>query len=381
MDVDALVAAWDEASETIYLRGALDSAGAVIYTIDRSFRIMHVNAAWDEFALANNAAHLQTPAVIGTNLLDWLHGEAREQTRRICEEIFRGERRRHETDFDCSSPTERRVFTMVISPLRDAAGAIVGATFVSHDITRRKLLEAEVEARNTELRMLVEELRRQHAVAEQEREKAERLARLAAAHAAQFGATIAAMADGVWIANESGLIVTVNDAGLHMFGLRRDEVVGQPVEALPHLVAVCRGERRHLGLRLALGGASIREECDVQLPDAAGQVTVDISATPVRNEAGAVVGAVAVVRDITQAKAMARLKDDFLSVAAHELKTPITALKGFTQLALRRSRYVPELEGLRRALHTIDEQADRITNLVHELLDANRIHAGKLELR
>ena len=50
MDVKASATGAVGASELTVLRGALDSVSAVIYTIDRSFRIMYVNAAWDEFA-------------------------------------------------------------------------------------------------------------------------------------------------------------------------------------------------------------------------------------------------------------------------------------------------------------------------------------------
>ena len=108
---------------------------------------------------------------------------------------------------------------------------------------------------------------------------------------------------------------------------------------------------------------------------------IELCATPILDAQGAITGAVTVVRDITRTKAMDRMKEDFLSVAAHELKTPITALKGYAQLALKRIGDLPEAGSARRFLETIDGQADRITGLVQKLLDVSRIHAGKLELQ
>jgi PAS domain S-box-containing protein len=212
------------------------------------------------------------------------------------------------------------------------------------------------------------------------REEAEQLAHVAAEQAAQLHATLAAMTDGVWICDRSGMIVSVNDAGLHMFGLERSDVVDQPVSVLADLLEVGRGERRRLGLRLALQGETIHAECDVCPHSTNADLTVDIRTTPIRDEMGSVIGAVAVIRDITESKVMERLKEDFLSVAAHELKTPITALKGYTQLALKRTPS-SEAQSTHRALRTIDQQADRITKLVQKLLDVSRIQSGHLELQ
>ena len=547
MDLDTPALASQDTNENNYLRGALDSAGAVIYTIDRSFRIMTVNASWDQFAMANEGAHLRASAVVGTNLLDWIRGPHREQTKQVCEAIFAGKLPRYESDFDCSSPQQRRICTLVVTPLRDPDGAIIGATFVCHDVTRRKLLEEEVRIRNGELGELVAALRRQRSAAERERDRAqalgqviatlnaslstqstvdtllsvttqlvqaqagavyllsedggrlvawgnrgldlehtdprafelatsaagqvlaqqapkeipdcsateglfyprladgslprslymtpisshdsaigvlavysserrsfddgeqwvlttlaasagialanaqlydeqvqgrkraEELAQLAAEHAAQLSATIGAMSDGVCMCDQTGRIITVNDTALQIFRLCREELIGHSIAILSDVI--CRGDRPHLGLQAALHGETVHVECGVQVRDVPDELVVDICATPIQDGNGTIKGAVTVVRDMTRAKAMDRIKEDFLSIAAHELKTPITALKGYTQLTLRRIGDLPELGSARRYLHTIDEQADRIGGLVQKLLDVSRIHTGKLDLQ
>src|SRR4029079_4716518 len=117
---------------------------------------------------------------------------------------------------------------------------------------------------------------------------------------------LGAMTDGVWICNQAGLIVAVNDFGLRMFRLRRSDVVDQPVAVLAHLFEIGRGERRRLGLRVALQGETMHGECDVWLRRGGNDLTIDIRSAPIRDDSGTLIGAVAVVRDLTETKTMDR---------------------------------------------------------------------------
>ncbi len=80
-----------------------------------------------------------------------------------------------------------------------------------------------------------------------------------------------------------------------------------------------------------------------------------------------------------------KVKDQFLSLASHELKTPIAAIKGYAQLANRRLAKVvdssPGVFATQEVLTKINDQADKLTGLVNDLLDVSRIQAGRLELR
>jgi signal transduction histidine kinase len=82
-----------------------------------------------------------------------------------------------------------------------------------------------------------------------------------------------------------------------------------------------------------------------------------------------------------QAQRAVRQRDEFMSIAAHELKTPITTLRGFAQLTLRRlARHqdAVDVDRLQQALQAIDQQSDKLNRLVTQLLDVSRIEAGKL---
>lgn len=79
-----------------------------------------------------------------------------------------------------------------------------------------------------------------------------------------------------------------------------------------------------------------------------------------------------------------QVKDLFVSITSHELKTPITTIRGQAQLALRRLKkqavVSPELNGLREAFATVDEQTGRLNNLLNELLDLTSLRSGKWAL-
>lgn len=84
-------------------------------------------------------------------------------------------------------------------------------------------------------------------------------------------------------------------------------------------------------------------------------------------------------------KEVNQMKDQFISMASHELKTPITTIRGQAQIMLRRlskQKELPkELADVSVALEKIDEQTRRLNALVDDLLDLSSIRAGKIELR
>ncbi|MBN9392891.1 MAG: PAS domain S-box protein [Chloroflexi bacterium] len=74
-------------------------------------------------------------------------------------------------------------------------------------------------------------------------------------------------------------------------------------------------------------------------------------------------------------------RENFLSVAAHELKTPVTGMRGYAQLLTRQvTKGTIRPEGLAQAVNTIYEQSNKLTQLINQLLDITRIEAGKLAL-
>jgi PAS domain S-box-containing protein len=98
--------------------------------------------------------------------------------------------------------------------------------------------------------------------------------------------------------------------------------------------------------------------------------------------AGRAAMAVDNARLYAEAQQAITIRENFLSMAAHELKTPVTSLRGFTQLLIRRLDLQKELEPdrLRQALETINQQSERLLRLIVRLLDLSKLEAGRLIL-
>ena len=135
------------------------------------------------------------------------------------------------------------------------------------------------------------------------------------------------------------------------------------------MVVPLRGRGRVLGAITCLGNPTRVSYTDVDLA----------LAEEVANRCGLALDNARLHAEAQQAK---RLRDEFLSVAAHELKTPMTTLRGYTQLLLRRAGDKQAVEPvlLARGLESIDAQSRKLVYLTEQLLDVSRIEAGKLRL-
>ncbi len=98
---------------------------------------------------------------------------------------------------------------------------------------------------------------------------------------------------------------------------------------------------------------------------------------PVKNESGIIQEIILIHEDITVRKELERQKDDFIGIASHELKTPVTSLKVFGQVL--RNRFVKEGNGgAALQLEKMDAQINRLTSLISDLLDVTKIESGKI---
>lgn len=124
----------------------------------------------------------------------------------------------------------------------------------------------------------------------------------------------------------------------------------------------------------ALSGETISsQETSMIRPDGK-HITILSSSAPVRSIWGMITGAVIVFQDITAQKSLEQQKNEFLSFASHELRTPVTAIQGFAEILQLQieSGQLPGLQSL-HALAIINEQSQTLTRLIDEMLDLTRI--------
>ena len=123
-----------------------------------------------------------------------------------------------------------------------------------------------------------------------------------------------------------------------------------------------------------------RAEGEIELPGAGpaantGTTRWHLTAEPVRDGNGSVVGITCAALDVTERRALERLQQEFISLVSHELRNPLASVKGYAQLMLRRGFFHEP------SLRSIVEQSDHLDRLISDLLDSSRVEAGRLELR
>lgn len=117
-------------------------------------------------------------------------------------------------------------------------------------------------------------------------------------------------------------------------------------------------------------------ECKFEL----GDKVIDASFAPVARQEGEPLSIVAVFRDVTRQAHIDRLKEEFISVAGHELKTPLTAIQGYTELLLSES--VGKVTRVQEDfLQIIKTNVKRLSELVNDLLDVSHIETGMIQLQ
>jgi PAS domain S-box-containing protein len=110
------------------------------------------------------------------------------------------------------------------------------------------------------------------------------------------------------------------------------------------------------------------------------EVPVALRATFVRDAAHRLERVVVVLREISRRKRLDRARSDLIATVSHEIRSPLTSVKGFTSTLLAKwDRFTDEQKKV--MLQTINYDADRVTRLLGDLLDVSRLEAGRLELK
>ncbi|NEB73771.1 PAS domain-containing protein [Streptomyces sp. SID14478] len=185
--------------------------------------------------------------------------------------------------------------------------------------------------------------------------------------------------DGLVVADESGRVVCFNAAAQRITAVPAARALGAPLEqALP--LEDLEG-RRWWQLTDPYGGLATRvgqPERNLLLP---GGREVLVTARYVRTRPlGPVRRVVVSIRDTEARRRTERSHAELIATVAHELRSPLTSVKGFTATLLAKwERFTDEQKRL--MLETVDADANRVTRLITELLDISRIDSGRLELR
>ena len=158
---------------------------------------------------------------------------------------------------------------------------------------------------------------------------------------------------------------------------------GQTAEQLLDVLTFRRADGREISLRefplaeaLSTGETVRAEEIVIGVPDGRS-VSVLLNATAIRSEEGQVESVVVTLQDMTALEELDRLRAEFLGMVSHELRAPLTSIKGSAATVLGSSADLDPAV-VRQFFRIIDEQADHMHDLVADLLDVARIETGTL---
>lgn len=191
-------------------------------------------------------------------------------------------------------------------------------------------------------------------------------------------AILSGLAEGVVAVDRSERVIHMNAEAARILGACVGESLGKPIWEVTRTRVVCEA----LSATLRGGGHG----GEFAIPAEKMDTVLELRTSPLRGAGGELVGAVAVLADVTELRRLAMVRRDFVANVSHEMKTPLTALRSMAETLLDD----PKMGSRRRRefLERIIRQSDQVSELVSDLLELSRIETrsesapdGGVELR
>lgn len=177
--------------------------------------------------------------------------------------------------------------------------------------------------------------------------------------------------DGILVINQEGQIVLFNPAFLKLLNIAKHIRIGDSIfEVVP---ADLQDQIREIFLQKDHFKA-INQEITIDPPY---KMVLMANTTPILDSNGALLGAVSVLRDISELKKIEVLRSQFVNMAAHELKSPLTAVQGYLEIVADKS-LGDAPETYQNYLNRSLERVKSLVNLINDLLNISRLNAGRV---
>lgn len=272
--------------------------------------------------------------VMGKNVDFMVPEERRAEQRAKVEKNLRGEKTVALETVRLSKAGKPIDLSLSVSPIKDPDGAVMGACLIARDITEQKLAEEK------------------------------------------FKLAVEASPSGILMTDLSGQIVMVNSEIEKLFGYRRDELIGHPVDLLlPESLRDQHFENRRdyfaapMTRRMGANRDLLGRRKD------GTEFSVEVGLNPIETREGLLI--LSVIIDVTERKRLDMLKDEFVSTVSHELRTPLTSISGSLGLLLgTTARDLPDQA--RRLLSIAQSNSLRLVKLVNDILDIEKLELGRV---
>src|SRR3990167_10351970 len=279
-------------------------------------------------------------------------------------------------------------------PLQTKTGGIINVEFISNvygvdhekviqcnirDITNRKKAEEAIEARTKELESLTksqEETKKAMLNVMEDLEMAKEQIEL---EKAKDEAMLASIGEGLVAVDNKRKVIVMNKTAENMLGWKLNEMIGHEITNLPledeegHLMPL---EKRPTTIALTTGEKTKVTYYFVKKDKT--RFPIVITATPIKLN-GKTIGLIEIIRDITRELEIDREKSEFVSLASHQLRTPLGIIKWYIE-ALESEDYIKKApEAVRKYFNEINKSNERVLSLVRNLLSVSRIEQGRVK--
>jgi PAS domain S-box-containing protein len=275
--------------------------------------------------------------------------ELYEEEKEIISKVKNGERIKHYETIRKTKDGNRISIALTISPIKDTNGNIIGISKIARDISGQNISEAKQ---------------------------------------ATLAAIVNSSDDAIISKTLFGIITSWNHAASKMFGYTEAEVIGKHISII---IPPDRMDEETMIIGNIRSGKKIQHFETVRVAKDGRKVNISLTVSPIRNKEGKIIGASKIARDITERIELEKqrllyteklhqlntYKDEFMAMASHELKTPLTIIKATLGILLLKMQEDDNSPFVQKTL----KQVDKLDKLINDLLDISKIQAGKLELK
>jgi two-component system phosphate regulon sensor histidine kinase PhoR len=179
---------------------------------------------------------------------------------------------------------------------------------------------------------------------------------------------LSSMADGIIMTDSEGAIMLANPVAENLFDFKKDEVIGRP------LIEVVHDYEIDEVLKSCLKTA---QEQTTQLESGAAKRFIRVIAIPLMTERST--GALVLFQDLTELRSLQTMRRELLGNVSHELRTPLATIKAIVETI--QDGAIDDKEAAKKFLARVNDEVDRMTQMVAELTELSRIETGKAKLK